>query len=72
MKRHEKDERVALGIQIPRMLRSGEVADLLGVTPSTLCRWRSLGIGPRVYWLSKSCPRYREDDVRHWLERVAS
>ena len=61
-----------LVIDLPRMLRSSEVAELLGVTPSTLSRWRSLGVGPRVYWLSKSCPRYREDDVRDWLERVAS
>ena len=61
-----------LVIDLPRMLKSSEVAELLGVTPSTLSRWRSLGVGPRVYWLSKSCPRYREDDVRDWLDRVAS
>jgi hypothetical protein len=39
---------------------------------TTLCRWRSQGIGPRVYWLGKASPRYREDDVRDWLERNAA
>ena len=70
MVRSHPDPRLV--IDIPRMLRSDEVAEVLGVTPSMLSRWRSLGVGPRVYWLSKTCPRYREDDVRDWLERVAS
>ncbi|MGH3330742.1 MAG: helix-turn-helix transcriptional regulator [Nocardioidaceae bacterium] len=70
MVRNRPDPRLVIGL--PRMLRSSEVAELLSVTPSTLSRWRSLGVGPRVYWLSKSCPRYREDDVRDWLDRVAS
>jgi hypothetical protein len=70
MVRNRPDPRLVIGL--PRMLKSSEVAELLGVTPSTLSRWRSLGVGPRVYWLSKSCPRYREDDVRDWLDRVAS
>jgi hypothetical protein len=70
MVRNRPDPRLV--IDLPRMLKSSEVAELLGVTPSTLSRWRSLGVGPRVYWLSKSCPRYREDDVRDWLDRVAS
>lgn len=61
-----------LVIDLPRMLTSSEVAELFGVTSSTLSRWRSVGAGPRVYWLSKTCPRYREDDVRDWLDRVAS
>ena len=57
---------------IPRMLRSGQVAELLGVSTSTLCRWRAQGIGPRVYWLGKASPRYREADVLEWLERNAA
>jgi predicted DNA-binding transcriptional regulator AlpA len=57
---------------LPKMLNSTQVAKALGVNPSTLSRWRSKGIGPRVYWLGTSSPRYREDDVLEWLERVAS
>jgi transposase-like protein len=34
---------------LPKMLSSTQVAKALGVNPSTLCRWRSQGIGPRVY-----------------------
>lgn len=51
------------------MLNSTQVAQALGVDPSTLSRWRSQGVGPRVCWLAKSCPRYREDDVLEWLDR---
>jgi predicted DNA-binding transcriptional regulator AlpA len=54
------------------MLNSTQVAKALGVNPSTLSRWRAQGVGPRVYWLGKSCPRYREDDVLEWLERNAA
>ena len=59
-------------VGLPKMLNSTQVAQALGVNPSTLSRWRSAGVGPRVYWLGTSSPRYREDDVLDWLERVAS
>ena len=54
------------------MLNSTQVAQALGVNRSTLSRWRTQGVGPRVYWLGKSCPRYREQDVLEWLERNAA
>jgi predicted DNA-binding transcriptional regulator AlpA len=54
------------------MLTSAQVAETLGVSPSTLCRWRAQGVGPRVYWLGKASPRYREDDILEWLERNAA
>jgi predicted DNA-binding transcriptional regulator AlpA len=57
---------------LPRMLTSSEVALLLAVAPSTLCRWRAEGKGPRVCWLGTASPRYREDDVLEWLERVSA
>ena len=56
---------------LPQFLSSTEVATALGVDASTLSRWRTQGVGPRVYWLGKACPRYREDDVLDWLERHA-
>jgi predicted DNA-binding transcriptional regulator AlpA len=57
---------------LPRLLTTAQVAKALGVDPSTLSRWRSQGVGPRVYWLGKACPRYRERDVLEWLERNAA
>ena len=65
-------EKSARGNGLPQMLRSSEVAKALGVDPATLSRWRSQGVGPRVYWLGKGCPRYREQDVLDWLERHAA
>jgi len=57
---------------LPRMLTTTEVAQALGLDPSTLSRWRSQGIGPKVFWLGKASPRYREVDVLEWLERSIS
>ena len=57
---------------LPQMLTTAQVAEALGVDPSTLSRWRSQGIGPRVFWLGKASPRYREVDVLEWLERNVS
>ena len=59
-------------VRLPRMLNSTQVAKALGVNPSTLSRSRAQGAGPRVHWLGRSCPRYREDDVLEWLERNAA
>lgn len=57
---------------LPRLLTTAQVAEALGVDPSTLSRWRSRCVGPRVYWLGKASPRYREQDVLEWLERNAA
>lgn len=57
---------------LPILWTSREVAEALKVTPSTLCRWRATGKGPRVYWLSPDSPRYRRSDVLAWLEEVAA
>ena len=62
----------AAEVRLPKMLNSTQVAKALGVNRSTLSRWRTAGVGPRVYWLCKTCPRYREADVLEWLERNAS
>ena len=59
-------------VGLPQMLSTSQVAQALGVNRSTVCRWRAQGVGPRVYWLGKSCPRYREQDVLEWLERNAA
>jgi predicted DNA-binding transcriptional regulator AlpA len=62
----------AENVRLPKMLNTTQVAKALGVNPSTVCRWRAQGIGPRVYWLGKASPRYREDDVLDWLGRKAA
>ena len=66
------DKEPADTVRLPRMLNSTQVAEALGVNRSTLCRWRAQGVGPRVYWLGKSSPRYRQEDVLAWLERNAA
>jgi len=58
--------------ELPILLTSREVAGVLKVSKSTLCRWRQTGLGPRVTWLSPTCPRYRSSDVDVWLRRMAA
>ena len=57
---------------MPVKLTTAEVARALKVAPSTLCRWRAQGVGPRVFWLGEATPRYREADVVAWLELVSA
>lgn len=59
-------------LPLPVLLTSKEVARALKVSPSTLCRWRQSGLGPRVTWLTPTCPRYRQADVDGWLKRAAA
>lgn len=56
---------------LPVLLTTGDVAKALKVAPSTLCRWRARGVGPRVYWLADASPRYLKSDVLAWLDRVS-
>lgn len=54
------------------LLTAAEVARWIRVSQATLCRWRQSGRGPRVAWLSPTCPRYRRGDVEAWLKKVAT
>ena len=65
----ETQQMPARTVGLPRMLNSTQVAQALGVNRSTLSHRRAQGVGPRVYWLDKASPRYREEDVLEWLER---
>jgi hypothetical protein len=37
--------------ELPRLMTTAEVASVLRVDRSTLSRWRSSGLGPRVTWV---------------------
>jgi hypothetical protein len=58
--------------ELHELMTSAEVASVLRIDRSTLSRWRSLGLGPRVTWLSPSSPRYQRNDVIEWLRRAAA
>ncbi|UUZ45302.2 hypothetical protein LP422_03485 [Janibacter limosus] len=53
-------------------MTTNEVARAVQVSPSTLCRWRQSGEGPRVTWLSPFIPRYRQEDVDARLKKAAA
>ena len=56
---------------LPIMMTTGEVAELLHVDSSTVCRWRQTGTGPRVTWLGARMPRYQRRHVVAWIERMS-
>lgn len=51
-----------------RLLSPAQVAEILGVTTSTLCRLRQQGLGPKVVWVTDHTPRYREDQLFEFIE----
>ena len=55
-------------VGVPELLTTAEVAALLKVDSSTVCRWRSSGQGPKVTWLSPSIPRYQRAHLLEWLQ----
>ena len=55
-----------------QLLSSSEVAKILGVTRSTLCRLRQQNRGPRCVWITDHTPRYREDELLIFIEERAS
>ena len=61
----------SFGTTLPLLLTTAEVARMCRVHPSTVLRWRQVGEGPPVIWVSSHIPRYAPDQVTAWLERVA-
>lgn len=54
---------------IPKnLLDTAAVAEILGITPGTLRKWRCKGIGPAYVRLSHSKVRYRVVDLDKWIK----
>lgn len=53
---------------IDPLLRPTDAAVLAGVKLRTLADWRAKKKGPRYVRLSSSAIRYRESDLREWIE----
>jgi hypothetical protein len=64
--------KAAVVLDLPELLTTAEVAALLKVNRSTVSRWRSVGTGPRVTWLTATIPRYQRDDVIEFLRQASA
>lgn len=51
-----------------KLMRTPEVAELLGVPEATLRYWRFRGEGPKSFTLGRKNVVYREDDVEAYLK----
>jgi predicted DNA-binding transcriptional regulator AlpA len=49
-----------------KLLDARQVADILGITPTRLCIWRSQGLGPRWCAVGRLV-RYRRQAVLDWI-----
>ena len=52
-----------------KLLKIGEVSELLGIPVGTLYQWRYTGKGPRSARLGRHL-RYRPADVEVWVEEL--
>jgi predicted site-specific integrase-resolvase len=50
------------------VMRDVKAAELIGVKPSTLRKWRTLGQGP-AYQKVGRCVRYRVEDLKAFLDK---
>lgn len=55
------------------LLKTTDVARLLGISGSTLRAWRSRGVGPRFYQIHgrNGMVKYHLEDVMTWLSEQA-
>lgn len=51
-----------------RYLKVTEVAEMLGVSRSTIWRWRKVGFLPTAYKINDRMIRWKEDDIKDWVE----
>ncbi len=56
-----------MGDTQPRLLREGDAAELLTVSPRTLADWRYTGGGPRYIRLSGRAIRYRLAELERFI-----
>jgi predicted DNA-binding transcriptional regulator AlpA len=52
---------------IDRLLEPSEVAEILGVRPSTLVRWRRLKQGPPYIRVGHRTVRYQQSAITAWM-----
>ena len=52
----------------PAVYRTGDVAQLLGVSPETVLRWRRAGIFPQPIQLGARVLAWPREDIEAWLK----
>lgn len=54
--------------EAPALLDTTEAAKYLGLSVSTLNKWRLIGEGPAWRKVGPVCVRYSTDDITAWLD----
>lgn len=50
------------------LITEAELADHLGLSRSTLQKWRRKKVGPAFIRIAQNCVRYRREDVLAWID----
>lgn len=50
------------------LLKTGEAAAFLGLSPRTLEDWRWKGVGPPCHCISRNCVRYFRTELVEWVK----
>jgi predicted DNA-binding transcriptional regulator AlpA len=59
------DQLTRLGVG-PKLMKTSDVAELLGLSPEVLFEWRQKGEGPPYLHITARTLRYDRDDVIAW------
>lgn len=51
-----------------RLLKVSELAEFLGVYPSTIYRWLRRGMLPQPFEIGEKAVRWRQSEIEKWLE----
>lgn len=52
------------------LLTTQQVAEIIGISPDTIARYRRQGNGPKYLRLGNNLIRYRRSDVEEWLDKA--
>lgn len=64
----QRELRIVGGNETVELLSTRDIADLCGVTPSTVRAWRTRGVGPQHITLRNGRAAYLRPVVDAWLE----
>ena len=68
MRRHKRDDVLRANESFP-LYRPAELAEMLGITPDLLARWRARGGGPKFICEARNLIVYLKSDVNAWLRK---
>lgn len=61
-----------MNLKEKKIIRANELAQLLGISTTTLWRWRRKNLMPQPIYLGPRMIGWRPEDVNSWLENASA